>query len=107
MYYCDQKCQKIHWPGHRRECKPPAVDIEEHIVIAVPDFQCFWRYQSAQSELAASAAFVGVLVVNRSVFEEMFGVEAAGRTIHDLAVFGKPSPYITKTCSLPQAEDPR
>ena len=49
VYYCCQACQQKHSPQHRPQCKAPAVAIDEHLSIAVPDYMCFWQHQHAIS----------------------------------------------------------
>ena len=88
---------KRHCPQQRLQCKVPAVAIEEHIGIAVPDYECFWQYQHAVSVRANSAIYIGVMVMSRGRLAEMYGDKATTRTIFRLAMTGKPSLCIAKT----------
>ena len=67
------------------------ITTEEHIGIAVPDYQCFWHYQHAIISHADSADYVGVTVMNRERFAEMFGDDATNNTLIRLFLTGKPA----------------
>ena len=94
VYYCGQACQKLHWPQHRDECKPPS--LSEILAIAVPDYHCFWQYQNANAARANPAIFVSVTVMSRERFRTMYGPNATFRTILRLALTGKPSLHVAK-----------
>ena len=96
VYYCGQACQTKHWPQHRNQCKPPALSIQEHLCIAVPDYCCFWQYQTANAERANPAIDVSVTVMSRERFSTMYGPNATFRTILRLALTGKPSLHVAK-----------
>ena len=82
--------------------KSPVPSFEVHHAIAVPDYKCFWRYQAA---LPMSTEQVGLLIMTRDRFENMFGVEATQNTVHDLAILGKPAVYMAKAYNIPQQND--
>lgn len=90
-YYCSLKCQKRHWKTHKDHCKEPTPAIEQHVCIAVPDYECFFQYQQALSGVENSSTYVGIMVMSRGNFDAMFGSKNHLRTIVNLALFGKPS----------------
>ena len=73
--------------------------MEEHLCIAVPDYRCFWQYKHAVDELADPAT-MGVMVMSRDRFHDMFGVNATFRSILELALYGMPSLCIAKAFAL-------
>lgn len=95
VYYCDIECQKASWKQHKKKCKMPPLSIQEHVSIAVPDFDCFWQYQHALIGVN-SDEHVGISVMSRGRFEEMFGDDATRVTITTLAATGKPWPYVIR-----------
>ena len=98
VYYCGHECQKKHWKEHKGSCKSPALICDVHHAIAVPDYQCFWQYQNA---LPVSTDHVGLMIMTRVNFENMFGVEATQNTVRDLAILGKPAVYMAKGYNIP------
>ena len=102
VYYCGHECQKKHWKQHKGSCKSPVPLCEVHHSIAVPDYECFWRYQAA---LPMTTEHVGLMIMTRNNFENMFGVEATQNTVNDLAILGQPAVYMAKAYNIPQQND--
>ena len=95
VYYCNIDCQKANWKQHKKKCKMPPLSIQEQVLIAVPDFDCFWQYQHALIAVS-SDEHVGISVMSRDRFAEMFGDDAAKRTLTTLATTGKPFQCLTR-----------
>ena len=83
-------------------CKSPMSLFEVHRIIAVPDYECFWRYKAA---LPMTTEHVGLMIMSRDNFENMFGVEATQNTVNDLAILGQPAVYMAKAYNIPQQND--
>ena len=95
VYYCDPECQKANWKQHKKKCKMPQLSIQEHVLIAVPDYVCFWQYQKALIAVN-SDEHLGISVMSRGRFVEMFGDDATTVTILTLAATGKPWPNVIR-----------
>ena len=48
---------------------------------------------------------VGLMIMNRGAFENMFGVEATQHTVHDLAILGKPAVYMARAYHIPHQNE--
>ena len=48
---------------------------------------------------------VGLMIMTRNNFENMFGVEATQNTVYDLAILGQPAVYMAKAYNIPQQND--
>ena len=94
VYYCTTDCQKADWKQHKKKCKMPPLSIQEQVLIAAPDCQCFWQYQHALIAVC-SDEHVGIKIMSRDRFAEIFGDDAAKRTLTTLATTGKPFQYLT------------
>ena len=95
VYYCDEECQKANWKKHKKKCTMPPLSIQEHVLIAVPDYECFWQYQKALIAVN-SPEHLGISVMSRERFKEMFGDDATLVTIMSLAATGKPWPHVIR-----------
>ena len=95
VYYCTTDCQKADWKQHKKKCKMPPLTIEEHVSIAVPDYPCFWHCEFALIAVSSHDR-VGITIMSRDRFAEMFGDDAAKRTLTTLALTGMPFLYLTK-----------
>jgi len=95
VYYCNIDCQKANWKQHKKKCKMAPLSIQEHFAIAVPDFECFWQYQHALTRVNSDIC-LGISVMSRCRFAEMFGDDATTVTIATLASIGKPWPHLIR-----------
>ena len=48
---------------------------------------------------------VGLMIMTRNNFENMFGVEATQNTVYDLAILGQPAVYMAKAYNIPQQNE--
>ena len=39
--YCSVKCQKEHWPQHKKECKKRAAELKDEILFEQPESSCY------------------------------------------------------------------
>ena len=102
-YYCGTHCQRDHWKEHKRHCTAPVRQTVEHVAIAVPDYQCFLKYQQYVSQRPdPDGVSIGICVLSQSYFLERFGQKQLLRTCMNLAKHGKPGVILIKVYGNPQ-----
>ena len=92
-HYCSRECQSLHWIDHKHHCKQPVPRVERHVVVALPDYDCFWNYENWLRR-QNSEGLLGVVILDRSTFTQQFGEDAMRRTILNLAFHGRPTCYV-------------
>ena len=76
----------------------PTPSVRRHVVIAIPDYACFWNYQAWLGQ-QNNEGVLGIMIMNRENFREMFGYESERRTILSLAIHGRPSCLVSAVYS--------
>ena len=105
VHCCSFGCQRQDWPNHRTVCQQPSPQIAQYVVVAVPDYHCFWEYQERLVANYSESDLV-VCILSRDVFTTMFGEDATRRTVLNLAVHGRPHLYVASLFS-PRQTPPR
>ena len=97
-HYCSRECQRLDWMIHKIDCCQPTPSVRRHVGIAVPDYACFWNYQAWLGQ-QNNEGVLGIMIMNRENFREMFGYESERRTILSLAIHGRPSCLVSAVYS--------
>lgn len=92
-HYCSHECQRLDWKAHKLDCRQPTPSVQRHVGVAVPDYACFWNYEAWLGQ-QNSEGFLGIVIMARELFREMFSHDAERRTILSLAVHGRPSCHV-------------
>ena len=76
----------------------PTPSVRRHVVIAIPDYACFWNYQAWLGQQSREGV-LAIMIMTRENFREMFGYESERRTILSLAIHGRPSCLVSAVYS--------
>jgi hypothetical protein len=101
IHYCSHQCQRQDWEEHRAKCALPEPQVLCHTAVAVPDCRCFWNYQKWLSAQTHADNMVGIVIMARKKFAEMYGPDAELRTVLSLSLRGRPHCFMSKAFAAP------
>ena len=56
-------------------CTLPEPGVEHHLAVALPDYQYAWIYERWHTRQAISDGSLGICILNRELFRDMFGTD--------------------------------